>query len=109
MLIRYHLDEHIDPAICDGLRARGIDVTTPQGRGLLGATDEEQLSFAHKDGRVLVTRDQDFLRLHAAGVLHSGIVFWHSKRKSLGAVIRNLTVLWRTATAEELVGRVQFF
>jgi hypothetical protein len=26
--IRYHLDEHVDPAVAEGLRRRGVDVTT---------------------------------------------------------------------------------
>jgi len=28
LAIRYHLDEHVDPVIADGLRRRGIDATT---------------------------------------------------------------------------------
>lgn len=33
-MLRFHLDEHIDPAIADGLRRRGIDVTGAAGAGL---------------------------------------------------------------------------
>jgi hypothetical protein len=35
--IRFHLDEDTDPAIADELRRYGIDVTTSQDVGLLGA------------------------------------------------------------------------
>lgn len=35
--IRFHLDEHIDPAVADGLRRRHIEVTTAAEAGLLGA------------------------------------------------------------------------
>jgi hypothetical protein len=44
--IRFHLDEHCDPAIAAGLRRRGIDVTTTLEAGLNGATDEEQVAYA---------------------------------------------------------------
>jgi hypothetical protein len=43
---RYHLDEHIDPAVAAGLRGRGIDVTTSNDAGLLSADDVEHLRFA---------------------------------------------------------------
>ena len=45
--IRFHLDEDTDPAIAAGLRRHGIDVTTSQEMGLLGAVDTVQLSHAH--------------------------------------------------------------
>ena len=109
MVIRFYLDEHIDPDIADGLRRRNIDVITTNEAGLNHATDEIQLAFAHSESRVTVTRDADFLALNANGVLHSGIVFLHSKRKSIGRCILGLAHLWRTTTAEEMVGRVQFF
>jgi hypothetical protein len=32
--IRFHLDEHVDPAIASALRRAGIDVTTTIGAGL---------------------------------------------------------------------------
>ncbi len=63
-MLRFHLDEHIDTAIADGLRRRGIDVTTTAEAGLRGAGDEAHVAFALSEGRVLVTNDADFLRLH---------------------------------------------
>ena len=55
--IRFHLDEHADPAIAEGLRRRGIDVTTTQQAGMLQAPDEAQLGFIQAEGRVLFTED----------------------------------------------------
>jgi predicted nuclease of predicted toxin-antitoxin system len=71
--IRYHLDEHLDPAIAVGLRRRGVDVTTTVDARLSGASDLAQLAFATRNHRVLVTRDTDFLALNADGVSHGGI------------------------------------
>lgn len=44
--IRLHLDENCPYAIAEGLRRRGIDVTTTSEAGLMGATDEEQTAYA---------------------------------------------------------------
>ena len=43
--IRFHLDEHVDLAIADGLRRRGIDVTTTHEVKLLGQPDAAHLAF----------------------------------------------------------------
>jgi hypothetical protein len=37
--VRFHLDEHVPPAIAEGLRRRRIDVTTTADAGLRGADD----------------------------------------------------------------------
>jgi len=62
--IRFHLDEHVDHAVADGLRRRSIDCTTTADAGLLGAGDPDQLVFAKSQGRVLFSNDSDFLRAH---------------------------------------------
>ena len=61
--IRFHLDENVNSAIATGLRGRGVDVTTTREAGLIAADDEEQLKFAKSEGRVVVTHDDDFLRV----------------------------------------------
>ena len=74
--IRYHLDEHVDPAIANALRRAGVDVTTTIEAGLRTQNDEAHLHFARSEGRVIITRDQDFLRLARSALEHSGIVFY---------------------------------
>jgi predicted nuclease of predicted toxin-antitoxin system len=73
--IRYLLDEHLDNAVATALRSRGIDVVTAAEAGLRSATDTLLLVHTHASSRVIVTRDDDFLRLNAEGQAHSGIVF----------------------------------
>lgn len=68
--IRFHRDEHCDPAIAAGLRLHGVDVTTTPEAHLLSAEDEEHVAYGVTTGRVVFTQDQDFLRLHAASVEH---------------------------------------
>ena len=108
MEIRYHLDEHVDRAVSEGLRQRGVDVTTTVGAGLAGASDEDQLAFAAANERVFVTRDRHFLVLDSQGVAHAGIAFWHSKRRDVGQLVLDLVLFWRAATAEEMRGHVEY-
>ena len=63
-----HSDEYCDPAIAAGLRLHRVDVTTNPDAGLLSAEDEEHIAYARDAGRVLFTRDEDFLRLNIAGM-----------------------------------------
>jgi len=83
--IRFHLDEHISAHIAAGLRRRNIDVTTTSDAGLVGVTDIAQLEFATSSGRILVTQDDDFLRLHGQGVPHAGLCDCRQESMSIGA------------------------
>ncbi len=61
--IAFLLDEHVAHAVAQALRRRGIDAQTATEAGFLGATDAEVLAYARQAGRVVVTHDDDFLRL----------------------------------------------
>lgn len=58
--IRFHLDEHVDPDVARALRQHRIDVSTTVEAGLRMASDTDQLDYARREGRVLVTHDADF-------------------------------------------------
>jgi predicted nuclease of predicted toxin-antitoxin system len=106
--IRFHLDECCDPSIADGLRRRGIDVTTSQEVGLLEAEDEEQAAYGLAEARVVLTHDVDFLRLQAAGVPHAGIVYRAKDTMRLGEMIRRLVLVWEIYDPGEMTNRVEF-
>ena len=53
--IRFHLDEHVDPAVANGLRRRHIDLTTTADAGLLGARDESHLAIANASSSMAQT------------------------------------------------------
>jgi hypothetical protein len=108
MPIRYHLDEHVDPAVGHGLRQRGIDVTTTVDTALSSRSDTDQLAFALAESRVLVTHDQDFLRLHAAGVNHTGIAYCHQRARTIGEIVQRLELIYHCVSADEMRGRVEF-
>ena len=106
--LRFHLDEHVAAAIAAGLRRRGIDVTTAADAGLLGSNDYDHVAFALPQGRVIYTNDEDFLVLHDQGTPHAGIVYCHQQRRSIGDVIRALTLLWEVLESEDMRNHVEF-
>jgi hypothetical protein len=106
--IRFHLDENVDPTIAKGLLERGIDVTTSQEATLLGAIDPIQLAHAHAQGRVLVTHDDDHLRLNAQGFEHSGIAYCHRLKRSIGEIVSGLVLIWEHCEPEEIANCVEF-
>ncbi len=64
----------MDENIAAALRAHNVDVKTTTDVGRKGLTDEEQISFAFAEDRVMYTTDQDFLRI-ADRYLSEGRVF----------------------------------
>lgn len=106
--IRFHLDEHCSLAIAAGLRLHGVDVTTTPEAGLRAAQDEEHISYGLATGRVVFTQDEDYLRLHAAGVEHRGIAFCYQQTRSIGQIIAGLLLIWEVLEPEEMAGRVEY-
>lgn len=106
--IRFHLDEHIHSAIAEGLRRRGIDVTTTAEAGLRGAEDEKHIEFALQSGRVTFTQDNDFLRLHSQGVPHAGIAYCRHGTHTIGQILRSLTVIHESMKPEEVAGQILY-
>ena len=105
--IRFHLDEHVDPAIATALRRAGIDVTTTTEAGLRTKDDEGHLRFARAEGRVIVTRDQDFLRLASGTPDHTGIVFY-TANQSIREIIEGLILIYEVMLPGEMAGSVEY-
>jgi len=106
--IRFHLNEHCDPDIAAGLRRHGVDVTTTPEVGLVGATDEQQIAYALTVGRVIFTKDSDYLRLNASGKPHAGIAYCHQRTRSIGEIIDGLILIWEVYDPKEVTGRVEY-
>jgi len=77
------LDEHLGPAVAQGLDRRGIDAVALRGwhdGAYLSASDEALLAASAAEGRVLVTYDQRTIPLLLrvwgdSGRHHAGVVF----------------------------------
>lgn len=106
--VRFHLDEHIDPDIARALRRHGVDVTTTVEAHLISRSDQDQLEYARRSSRVLVSHDTDFLRMSSRDSDHPGIVYSHRTALSVGEMIRRLILAFEVLTADEIRGRVEF-
>ena len=106
--IKFHLDENVRNAIAQGLRRREIDVTTTPEQSLIGISDKEQLEFAISQERVIFTQDTDFLRMNQSNSNHCGIVYSYQGNKSIGEIIRGLTLIWELLEPSDMVGKIEF-
>ena len=106
--IRFHLDESVAVAVAQGLRRRGVEVTTTSEAGLTSADDEAQLAFALRERRVLVTQDADIIRLHQRGVQHAGVAYFDPGVRTVGQLIAQLVLIEEVLTREEMEGQVEF-
>jgi predicted nuclease of predicted toxin-antitoxin system len=112
--VRYFLDEHVSPEVASYLRRHGIDVLTAleAGRANRRVSDTEQLDYATTEGRVLVSRDADFLNPDKLPQLltgnYAGIVALR-RLVSIGQQSRYLRYIAVTETMESLAGRIRYF
>ncbi len=74
---------------------------------MLEASDEAHLALALEQGRVIFTQDADFLRLHAKGVSHAGIVYAH-QQTPIGRIIRGLMLIYQILEPEDMFDHVEF-
>ncbi len=108
MAIRFHLDENVSGAVTSALRRRGVDVSTAAEVGLLGADDIEHLRFANLQGRVVVTHDDDFTRIHADGASHAGICYCPKDKHSIGDFVCLLMLVHECFEEEEMHGHLEY-
>ena len=101
------MDEHIPKAVTAGLRRRGVDVLTAQEAGLHPAEDGQHLALAVSEGRVIFTQDADFLRLHATGHAHRGIVYV-PQHTPIGNMLRGLMLIYDVLNPDDMIGHVEF-
>lgn len=101
-------DEHVPYPVVEGLRRRLLDVKTVQEAGLRSVRDERILEIARQQGRIVYTRDADFLRHHTAGVEHAGIFYHHPLAYSIGEVIHKVILACGVYSPEEMKNRVEF-
>jgi uncharacterized protein with PIN domain len=106
--IRFHLDECVTVAVAEGLRRRGIDVTTSGEVALISSDDLDQLAFAAREERVLITQDSDFLRLAREGRPHCGIAYYVPGSRAIGELISRLVLIHAILSPSEMNGTIEF-
>ena len=70
-------------------------------------SDEEQLAFAARQGRIFLTCDNDFLRLHAQGIQHAGIVYVN-RQTPIGILIRGIMLIYEVLDDSEMQNHVEY-
>jgi len=113
MSLKFYFDTHIARQVAIQLQNNGVDVVRCEDVGLAKASDTEHLEYAIKEGRVMVSVDADFLRLHAEylteGKHHTGIVRVNPESQAnTGTIVKALLALYQEiesgeSTAEDKV------
>ena len=78
--MKYYLNENLSQVSAQIARDAGLDVVSSHEVGMDGRRDVEQLRYATREGRVLVTRDSGDMghalsELAARGETHAGVLF----------------------------------
>lgn len=88
--LKLYTDTHIAKTVAVQLRNRGVDVVRCEEVGLAEVDDYTHLQYATENGRVLVTRDSDFTRIHAEwqqqGKRHGGILYIRGSIQGKGSI-----------------------
>jgi predicted amino acid dehydrogenase len=111
--IRFQADADLNPEIGRGLRRREPSIDFRDAVGVIadGTSDPEVLQIAAEDDRVLVSRDVTTMPDHFARfiALHEspGMPLIPSRR-SIGAVIEGLLMVWLIWTPEDLRNRARW-
>jgi predicted nuclease of predicted toxin-antitoxin system len=113
MTFPVYLDENADAEIAERLVKAGVDALRCQEADMTGATDEEHLTFATRQGRVIVTRDQDFLKLNQQwlkeGRSHAGIIFITADHlDQVGLIVQKILGWQSNRIAEDMRDLVWF-
>jgi hypothetical protein len=101
-------DEHIPYAVVDGLRIRGIDAVSVQGVGLRSAIDLFILDAGGRQGKVIYTCDDDFLRLHNTGNQHAGVFYHHPRKYAIGEAIQIVALACEAFSVDDMRNHVEF-
>ena len=111
-MLSFYMDHHVNIAIANGLRKRGIDVVTTFEDGMADVADEVLLSHVASLGRVLVTQDKGFHRIcsrwNRSGREFPGIVFAVQESIDIGRTIEYLELVARVFSTEEIRNRIEY-
>jgi len=109
--IRLFLDEDVHANLTHALSQRGFDTVHAQGLGRTGLADDEQLVYAVRHRRCLISFNiRDFVLLHNQYVEdnrnHYGIIV--SKQLPLGVTLNKLLRLLNQHSQDSMRNRIEF-
>ena len=106
-----YLDEHVQSALAEALRARGVDILTTQEAKNIGLHDVGQLAFAAENRRSSFSYDKrHFARIHYESMImkrqHAGIIL--SDQLTIGLLLRRFMKLHFSLTTEDMINRLEY-
>lgn len=109
--ISLYLDEHIQSALGESLRARGVDILTTQEARNIGVEDVDQLLFASQNNRSLLSYNKrHFAKIHSDWIStkrsHGVIIL--SDQLPAGIVLRRLMRLYFSLTSADMRNRLEY-
>lgn len=106
-----YFDEDVDIHLIEALGAQGFKAYCAKDEGMLGKSDEEQLSYATEKGWTFLTHNvKHFRKLHQkyqqSGLNHSGIIL--AKQKSYDIILNRLLHFLDEVSVEEVKNQLFF-
>jgi predicted nuclease of predicted toxin-antitoxin system len=109
--VSLYFDNHVPAAITRALIARGVDILTAQADGRAQLDDPLLLDRAQQLGRVVFTRDEDFLVEAASrqrrGISFAGIIYAHQLRVTIGQCVHDLELIAKCGAPDDLANRIE--
>lgn len=101
--VKLYIDEDLTHRLAQVLRGRGYDVVSVHEVGMEGKSDEEQLDYSTRKGRVILTRNtRHFVQLQRtyfrSGKQHAGILV--TDDISFAEMLRRLKIFLETVDSE---------
>lgn len=110
MSVPLYFDHHVNIAILNGLRAKGIDVLTCAEDGTMRWADDLLLERVSQQGRAIFTQDTDFLKIaedwQLIGRDFSAVVYAKQGRITIGRAIRDLELIANVFDSVDLRNRI---
>jgi len=105
------MDVHVPAVITRTLMRRDVDVLTAQADGTARLDDAALLDRVGQLGRVLFTRDDDFLTeatwRQRAGIPFAGVVYAHQLRVTIGQCVQDLEIISKCCDPADLANCVE--
>jgi len=111
-MLAFYMDHHIHRSITEGLRRRGIDVVTAFEDEREEENDEALLERATALGRILVSQDDDLLKiatqLQRSSREFAGVAYAIQQHIDIGRTIEYLELIAHLKTADEMRNSVEY-
>lgn len=100
-------DEHVKRAYIKALRANGFEVVAVSEGENTGESDQHHLQSAKENGQVILTNDDDFVRL-AAEIEHTGIIFYSDQSHQPSAFVTAIRRISRHLSPDEMENHIEW-